>query len=207
MKPIDYSKTIMYKLVPKDLNSTLIYIGHTTNFRSRKYAHKSNCNNENSRDYNLKVYKMIRENGNWDEWEMIEIEKFSCNDKREAEKRERELMEEHNANLNSILPICSRKEYLEKNKDVISIRQLKWYEKNKNTVLVKQKIYREKKKDDISAKLKVYYKKNKDAIRIRHQQYHQKNKNINKDAKLARRRELRQQKKLALSLEEKNIDT
>ena len=110
MKPIDYSQTIMYKLVPKDLNSDLHYVGHTTNFRCRKSQHKRTCNTITYTNYHLKVYKMIRENGGWEEWEMIEIEKFPCNNKREAEKRERELMEKFNANLNMRKSFTSNEE-------------------------------------------------------------------------------------------------
>ena len=80
MKVIDYSNTIMYKIVPNDLNLDLIYIGHTTNFRTRKSLHKSRCNNINGKCYNSKVYSMIRENGNWSEWSMVEIEKYPCLD-------------------------------------------------------------------------------------------------------------------------------
>jgi len=205
MKPIDYSQTIMYKLVPKDLNSDLIYVGHTTNFRQRKYSHKSNCNNTNGRDYNLKVYEMIRENGGWNEWQMIQIEEFCCKNKREAEKRERELMEEFNSKLNSILPFCSRKEYLEKNKEKIIARTKIYYEKNKERIALEQKEYNIQNKEKINTKSKLHYEKNKDAILLKHKLYNEKNKNINKDVKLARRRELRQQKKLALKLEENSV--
>jgi len=196
----------MYKLVPKDLNLDLQYVGHTTNFTQRKYSHKSNCNNTNGRNYNLKVYKMIRENGGWDEWEMIQIEEFCCQNKREAEKRERELMEEFNAKLNSILPFCSRKEYLEKNKEFIIARTKIYYEKNKDTRNAYQKEYSIQNQDKVNAKSKAHYEKNRDAIRLKHKLYNEKNKNINKEVKLARRRELRLQKKLeALKLEENSV--
>jgi hypothetical protein len=101
MKVIDYSNTIMYKLVPNDVNLDLIYIGHTTNFRARKNTHKEACINPNGKKYNFKVYSMIRENGGWDNWSMIEIEKYCCADSNESRKRERELMEEYNCNLNT----------------------------------------------------------------------------------------------------------
>jgi predicted GIY-YIG superfamily endonuclease len=42
---IDYSKTIMYKIVPKDLNNNYIYVGSTTDFTKRKYTHKASCFN------------------------------------------------------------------------------------------------------------------------------------------------------------------
>jgi hypothetical protein len=45
---------------------------------------------------------MIRENGGWDMFRMIEIEKYPCNDRREAEKRENEVMKSLKASMNSI---------------------------------------------------------------------------------------------------------
>jgi predicted GIY-YIG superfamily endonuclease len=102
--PIDYSKTIMYKIVSKDLNNNYIYVGSTTDFPKRKYNHKTACTNENSRFYNIKVYKMIRENGGWNEFEMIEIEKYPCNDKNECFARERYWKEYFNANMNTRVP-------------------------------------------------------------------------------------------------------
>ena len=43
------------------------YVGSTNNFRTRISHHKYNIYNKNSKDYNAKVYKKIRENnGEWD---------------------------------------------------------------------------------------------------------------------------------------------
>ena len=89
--PIDYSKTIIYKIEHIDYEN-LVYVGFTTNWDRRKYSHKYNCNNHNTKDYNYKLYKMIRENGGWEMFRMLEVEKFPCKDKREAEKRETETM-------------------------------------------------------------------------------------------------------------------
>jgi hypothetical protein len=152
MKPIDYSKTVMYKIVSKDLNSKLIYIGHTTNFRVRKSTHKTSCCNINDKAYNYKVYKMIRDNGGWDEWEMLEIEKYACNDVNEARTRERYWYELYNANLNSRLPISSQKEYCKKNKDAINQMVVKWKIQNREKINENSKKYREKNKDVINAK-------------------------------------------------------
>jgi len=38
------------------------YVGSTINFKKRILQHKSNIYNKNSKDYNYKVYKKIREN-------------------------------------------------------------------------------------------------------------------------------------------------
>jgi len=71
--PIDYSKIVIYKIVCNDLNIKDVYVGSTTDFRKRKNAHKTHCCNVDSRDYNLKVYTIIRANGGWCDWTMIKI--------------------------------------------------------------------------------------------------------------------------------------
>ena len=101
-KNIDYSKTIIYKLVCNDLNIKDVYIGHTTDFTKRKCCHKTRCSNLKGKHYNFKVYDYIRKNGDWFNWSMIEVEKYPCNDGNEARKRERYWIEISNANLNSI---------------------------------------------------------------------------------------------------------
>ena len=88
-KIIDYSKTIIYKLVCNDLNIKDLYIGHTTNWIKRKQSHKERCTCPNSDRYHLKVYEIMRDNGSWENWSMIEIEKYPCNDQQEATKRKR----------------------------------------------------------------------------------------------------------------------
>jgi predicted GIY-YIG superfamily endonuclease len=98
----DYSKNIIYVIKCKDDNITEEYIGSTTNFRHRKFQHKSSCNNKKSIEYNQIKYNFIRENGGWDNWIMLEIEKYPCQDKREAEKKEEEIRIERKAKLNMI---------------------------------------------------------------------------------------------------------
>lgn len=107
-KPTNYLNTLIYKIVCKDLNVTDKYIGHTTSYKDRKREHKSRCNKQYSRP----IYKTINDNGGWNNWEMIEIEKFPCNDANEARMRERYWYEELNSNLNVRCPIITDyKEY------------------------------------------------------------------------------------------------
>lgn len=110
---IDYSKTIIYKLVCKDINIKELYVGHTTDFTSRKYCHKSRCNNLNSEHYNSLLYQFIRENGNWENWEMVMIEEVSCTNAIGAAKQERLRIEELQATLNSYLPTKTLQEHRE----------------------------------------------------------------------------------------------
>jgi hypothetical protein len=157
LKPIDYSKTIFYRIVCNDLNIKDCYIGHTTNFIKRKQCHKSECNNELSKLYNYKVYKFIRENGGWNNWSMIMIEQISCENFNEACKLERKFLEELNATLNNNIPSRTKKEYKEDNKDKIKEDNKQYRENNKE----QKKEYNEKNKYKIKEYKKEWYKKNK----------------------------------------------
>jgi hypothetical protein len=101
---IDYSNTIFYKIYCKNPDIKDIYIGHTTNFVQRKYAHKRSCTYEKSANYTCKVYNVIREYGGWDNWKMEIIAFRECADHYEARKIEQQYFEEYNATLNSIEP-------------------------------------------------------------------------------------------------------
>ena len=98
---IGYSNTIIYKIFCNDKTVTDIYVGHTTNFIKRKYQHKNLCNNGKK----LKIYNLIQENGGWDNWTMIEIAKYNCQDVTEARIREHEHYDLLNPSLNLIKPI------------------------------------------------------------------------------------------------------
>ena len=141
--PVNFNNSMIYKLCCRDTEITDIYVGSTTNFKTRKNMHKSSCCNENGKSYNLNVYQFIRENGGWDNWDMILIEKFKCSNKLELLKRERYYIETLNARLNSRIPSRSKKEqmkeYREKNKDKIKKQTKEYYEKNKEQIKEKRK--------------------------------------------------------------------
>ncbi len=83
---VDYSNTIIYKLYCKDDNVKDVYVGHTTNFSKRKWKHKNNAMNPKAS--NLKIYKIIRANGGWSNWNMVEIAKYKCSNAAEAKMKE-----------------------------------------------------------------------------------------------------------------------
>ena len=98
---MDYQKTIIYQLKCNDDTITDIYVGHTTNYLKRRQNHKQNCNNPNSKEYNIKIYKTIRENGGWDNCVMEVLENIECENKNEANKQEQEWIDKLKCNLNS----------------------------------------------------------------------------------------------------------
>ena len=168
--PIDHSNTIIYKLVHKeDYDNVNIYIGSTTDFIRRKNSHKSNCCNEKSKEYNEKKYQYIRGNGDWGDWNMIEVEKFPCNDKREAEARE----EYWRCHFNSQLNIRRAYTTVEQKKQYGIEYYKEYYEKNKDKYLE----YNENNKDKISERKKQYYETHKDKILEKMKQYNYNKKN------------------------------
>ena len=80
---VDYSKGFIYKLSCLDPNITEIYIGCSTDYKSRKQQHKKRCCNETNPKHHYKVYQFIRANGGWQNWRMVLLHDFPCNSKRE----------------------------------------------------------------------------------------------------------------------------
>jgi hypothetical protein len=127
----NYSETIIYKIVCKDESVTDCYVGHTTDFAQRKRDHRSKCLNHNSEKHNLKVYQTIRSNGGLDNWEMIEIEKYPCENSFQAREKERYWIETLKATLNDIIPNRTKQEYVDENKEHITEYKHSWYLKHK----------------------------------------------------------------------------
>ena len=122
----DYSRTVIYKIVCNDLSITDFYIGRTTEFTKRKCQHKGACNRLTDPRHNYHVYKFIRENGDWSNWSMVEIETYPCSDSNESKARERYLYEHLKPSLNTQmsfrLPKESKQNYYNRNKENILIK-------------------------------------------------------------------------------------
>jgi hypothetical protein len=150
---IDYSKTQIYKIINYDCPE-LVYVGSTTNFTKRKQQHKTAVFNTNSPKYNIKLYVSIRDNSGWDNWKMIVICDYPCNNKRKAELEEDRHMMELKANMNMKRASRTMKQYYEDNKD----KKKQYKEINKDKIKEQMKQYREDNKD----KIKEYRENNKD---------------------------------------------
>ena len=139
---IDYANTIIYKIQHND-NDELLYVGHTTDFTKRKSAHKTNTNSESGKAYNRQVYKMIRDNGNWDSFRMIEIKKYPCTDRREAEAEEDKVMRELKATMNTNRAYRNQQDVRDDAKE--------YRETHIDEIKAKAIIYRETHSDEIKA--------------------------------------------------------
>ncbi len=169
-KEIDYSKTIVYKIVCKDIAIKECYVGSTTDFVERKHTHKRACNNQNYKKHHLFVYEFIREKGGWENWDMVEIEKYNAIDKQDQHKRERHYIEELEAKLNKVIPSRTPVEYEEMRKNSPTRKQYnlerskKNYEENKTKVLQQQREYNQKNKEVISQRRKQYREEHKEEL-------------------------------------------
>jgi len=168
-KPADYSKSLIYKLVCLDTDIKDIYVGSTTSLKHRRYQHKNCCNNEKNKDYNSYVYKFIRENGGWGNWDMILVESYPCKSSLDLHKREREIIEQLKPTLNKNIPLRTNKEWRGDNKEQLAV----YKEKNKEHIAEQKKEYNEKNKEHIAKKQKEYKEKNKEHIAKKEKEYKQ----------------------------------
>ena len=120
---VNYENSTIYKIVCKDLDITDCYVGSTTNFNRRKSEHKTRYNNVNDKHYNLKVYKFIRDHGNFDNFDIIEVERYCAIDKNDLHARERYWLKKLKSNLNCQIPNRSSKEYNKTDKQIKYIKK------------------------------------------------------------------------------------
>jgi len=158
---IKYENTIIYKLCCLNPEITDEYVGHTTDFTNRKRAHKNACNNPNYKDYNYKVYQFIRDNGGFENWKMIMLEEYKCQNKLQASQRERYWFETLKATLNTEIPSRTKQEWDEDNKEKRAEYKHQWYLYNKEILIEQNKQYKLQNKEKIAEQNKQYYLKKK----------------------------------------------
>ena len=140
-KVIDYSKSVIYKIEHVD-NPELLYVGSTTDFIRRKSNHKYDCSHNITKKYNLKLYQLIRDNGNWESFKCMIIKEFPCNNKTELIIEEEKHRKELQTTLNSIKCYTT----IEETKDTIKNHNKKYNEINKNKIKEQCKQYQENNK-------------------------------------------------------------
>jgi len=96
------------------------------------------------------VYKTIRQHGGWENWEMVLVEAFPCENNLQAAARERFWYENLKANMNCQVPNQTKKEWEIQNQD-------------KNAEY--QTEYRDTNKDKIKEYAAKYYAENQDKIK------------------------------------------
>jgi hypothetical protein len=171
-KPIDYSKACIYKICCKDITIKDVYVGSTTNLHKRRSEHKGCCNRPDREAYNRHVYRFIRDNGGWKDWEVVKIEDCPCECDEDLRRCERHWMETLQATLNCTNPFTGfatreeyckayNKEYRQEHKEELLDYQKEYRQEHKEEIASYQKVYNESHKAEIAAKSKARYQKNK----------------------------------------------
>ncbi len=125
-----FQNSSIYKICCKNTEINKIYIGSTADFNTRKINHKAKCKNTKNNYY---VYQYIRENGGWNNFEMVEIKKVKCDTKKELRTIERQVEETFDNTLNKNKAILTpeeryiyKKEYREKHRDKQKLYYIKY---------------------------------------------------------------------------------
>jgi len=95
-----------YKISCNDNNINDCYIGRTNNFNHRKAQHKYNCNSQNVKHYNYKLYNIIRKNGGWENWNIQILENNEYNNINDIKIKENKYIYDFNASLNTQINNC-----------------------------------------------------------------------------------------------------
>jgi len=160
LKEINYNKTHFYKIVCKDTHIKDCYVGHTTDFTTRKSKHKKCCNCKDTKGHHIYLYEFMRKNGGWENWDMILIETISCENNLKARQIEREHIENLQASLNQHRSYRSEDEKKEQKREWIENN----WEKNRESVYKSRKALEEK----YPERYKEYKKKSSQKYRENH---------------------------------------
>ena len=137
-----YANSVIYKIVCLDPTITDLYVGSTTNPTRRKNAHKTVCNNPWNKNHNLYVYRFIRDNGGFDNWQFVVIRRYkNIETKEQLLKKERKYVDKLKPTLNKQVPMQTSKE---------SCRA--YYRKNRETLIDAMKQYDTEHKEQLKAK-------------------------------------------------------
>ena len=114
-KPIDYSKTIIYHFVCNNPEIKNTYVGSTTDFASRKRNHKNTCKGV-GKGKDTDKYKIMRENGGWENWTMVPLEEYPCENSIQSRIRERYWEDTLKADMNMVKAYQTEEEKKERQK-------------------------------------------------------------------------------------------
>ena len=158
---------VFYKFTCLNDDIKNCYVGSTANLKNRKIKHKSACNNPNDKAYNYNIYKIIRENGGWNNWSIVVIEETQDLTLTQARTKEEEHRIQLKANMNSCSAYLSEESRIERDKNY----RKKHYEENKKQHIEKVKQYQKDHKEEIKQTAKKYREENIEQIKQKKKEY------------------------------------
>lgn len=152
-----------YQFKCKDENVKSIYVGHTKNINKRYIKHKFDYLNPSSKNHNALIYKVMRCNGGFENFEMSIIHEKICENVKEASQIEQELIVKYSANMNKNRAFRSESDklnYYKDNREKYLEYQRQFYENNKTAKLKYQNdFYKNNRESRKKYQLDYYYRK------------------------------------------------
>lgn len=187
---MEYENGKIYRLVC-NCGCNKQYIGSTKNTLSkRKKQHKDDYTrwSKGLRD-GLSAFSFMKHN----DYDIILIENFPCNDKNELTARERFFIETMEC-VNKNIPTRTKKEYRNDNKEKLKAYYIKYRENHKEKI----KQYKKQNKEKITLKRKENEEKNKEQIKEKRRKYR-----IENIEKISKQQKLRYDKNRTKILEQR----
>ena len=166
----DFSQSVIYYIRCIETKK-VIYVGSTTQLSVRKSKHKYACNTHSVKDQNMQVYCYIRENGGFDNFEVIPILFLKLENKTQLLIEEQTEMDKHLDLKNK----CKSHRTEEQKKDQMRKLNEQYREENSDKIRQVHKEYRENNREHLNAYNKVYRENNKEKINDKMRRYRLKN--------------------------------
>jgi len=106
-----YSNMCIYQIVCKDPKITDCFVGHTNDIKSRNETISKECSNMKCSSYNTPINQFLRNNGGWDNFNIEVLQYVSCSTLFEVLQIKQNNIKACNANLNTIVPSRTKKEW------------------------------------------------------------------------------------------------
>jgi hypothetical protein len=174
---VNYNNGKIYKIEAINGEEGDIYIGSTTKdlLSQRMSKHRSDYKRWKLNEINKTTSYILFEKYGMENCRIVLIENVNAISKDELLSHEALHIKSMSC-INKQIPMRTRKEYAEDNKERIAIRDKKYYEENKEHIKEKMTLYKVKNKKEISLQNKLHRENNKEMFKEINKLYYENNK-------------------------------
>lgn len=77
---VNYQNSVIYMICCDDLNVRKFFMMYTTNVQNTSCLFKANCIHNYAQSYYSPMYRYIRNHGGYENWSIVIVEEFPCDD-------------------------------------------------------------------------------------------------------------------------------
>jgi len=161
-EPENKKSACVYQIKHKNEELNQTYIGQTKNLQNRIAHHNGTCNNPNDKHYNIKLYDVIRAMGGSHNYEISIL--FKSDDIDLIKEMEAILIKSIKPTLNTNIPMRTKKEYDQDNKEAIKCRRMKNLYLNHEQIKARDNARNVFRKEYLVNKSRKYYAEHKEEL-------------------------------------------